>query len=263
MTHASERLGLTPDERGAFEARGFVKLPGAVSRSAVAGMADRLWAELARKDGVQRGSPSTWRQERIFGFQALQASGAFKAMASPRVRAALDDLLGAWFEPADWGQPLVCFPGAGEAWNVPRQDWHFDGPIDPAPRRALIGRVFLILEPLRPQGGGTLVATGSHRIAAALADAAGVQQSSSDMRKRLQGLHPWFADLMHGEDGPERTARYMERETTVSGVPLRLEEMTGEPGDVWLMHHNALHGGSPNVLDRPRLALSQFVQPRP
>jgi ectoine hydroxylase-related dioxygenase (phytanoyl-CoA dioxygenase family) len=184
-------------------------------------------------------------------------------MASPRVRAALDDLLGPWCEPADWGQPLVCFPAAQRAWSLPRQGWHFDGPIDPAPQRSLIGRVFVILEPLRPTGGATLVATGSHRIAMALADAAGVQQSSGEMRKKLQGLHPWFAELMHGEGGAERTARYMDRETTVSGVPLRLQEMTGEPGDVWLMHHNALHGGSPNVLDRPRLALSQFVQPKP
>lgn len=262
MSHIQERLGLTPDERREFEANGLVKLAGAVSPRAAAEMADRLWAELARKDGVQRKSPSTWRQERIFSFQTLQASGAFKAMASPRVRAALDDLLGRWFEPADWGQPLVCFPVSSRAWSVPRQGWHFDGPVDPAPQRRLIGRVFLILEPLRPMGGATLVATGSHRIAMALADAARVQQNSGEMRKKLEGLHPWFADLMHGEGRAERIARYMDQETLVSGVPLRLEEMTGEPGDVWLMHHNALHGGSSNVLDRPRLALSQFVQPK-
>jgi hypothetical protein len=261
MSQASERLGLMLDERRTFEAKGLVKLPGAVSPRAAAEMADRLWAELARKDGVQRNSPATWRQERIFGFQALQASGAFKAMASARVRAILDDLLGPWVEPTAWGQPLVCFPSPDAAWRIPRQGWHFDGPIDPAPQRKPIGRVFLILEPIRPQGGATLIATGSHRIAMALADAAGVQQSSGDMRKRLQALHPWFAELMAGEPSEARTTRYMERETVVSGVPLRLEEMTGEPGDVWLMHHNAFHGGSPNVLDRPRLALSQFVAP--
>jgi hypothetical protein len=255
-----ERLGLTSDERRVFEQRGLLKLAAAVPRPAVAEMTDRLWAELARKDGVQRGQRGTWRQERVFGFQALHASGVFRGMASPRVRAALDDLMGAgcWAEPADWGQPLVCFPTAGE-WSLPRQNWHFDGPIDPAPQRRLIGRVFLILEPLSERGGATLVATGSHRIAMAQADAAGVQQSSHEMRKRLQGLHPWFEQMMHGEESPARTSRYMDGEVQIAGVTVRVQEMTGAPGDVWLMHHNALHAPSANALARPRLVLSQFV----
>ena len=82
------------------------------------------------------------------------------------------------------------------------------------------------------------------------------------MRSKLQALHPWFAALMREDGGEARTARYMAHETPVAGVPLRIEEMTGEPGDAWLMHPNILHGGSSNVLDRPRLALSQFVQPK-
>lgn len=258
-----ERLGLTPDERRVFERRGLVKLAAAVPKRAVAEMTDRLWAELARKEGVQRGQRGTWRQERVFGFQALHASGVFCGMASPRVQAALDDLMsaGCWAEPADWGQPLVCFPTAGE-WSLPRQNWHFDGPIDPAPQRRLIGRVFLILEPLSERGGATLVAIGSHRIAMAQADAAGVQQSSHEMRKRLQALHPWFDELMHGEESLARTARYMAGETETAGVTVGLQEMTGAPGDVWLMHPNALHAPSPNRRETPRLALSQFVMPR-
>ncbi|THD75342.1 MAG: hypothetical protein E7812_17485 [Phenylobacterium sp.] len=262
MTQTTERPGLTPDQRRAFDARGLVKLPGAVSRRAAAEMADRLWAELVRKDGIERDRPATWRTERVYGFQALQATGAFKPMASPAARAALDDLLGAgWIEPTAWGQPLVCFPIA-QAWNVPRQGWHLDGPADPQAQRRMIGRLFVILAPLAARGGTTLVATGSHRIVMALADAAGVQLSSGKVRKRLQEEHAWFGELIAGDEAEDRIARFMEAETEVSGVPLRLEAMTGEPGDAWLMHPNILHTGSPNALDAPRLVLSQFVQPK-
>jgi hypothetical protein len=265
MIHAKNRLGLSPEQRRAFEDRGLVKLPGAVAPRVAEAMADALWAEMARKDGIQRRSPGAWRDERVFGFQAVQASGAFRAMASPAARKALDDVLGAgrWFEPASWGQPLVCFPRAGGApWTVPRQGWHLDGPVDPVGRRAMIGRLFVILAPLEAQGGATLIATGSHRIAMALADAAGVQLSSSEIRKRLQAEHRWFRELMHGEETEGRIGSFMETETTVAGVPLRVEEMTGEPGDAWLMHPNILHAAAPNVRDAPRLVLTQFVQPK-
>jgi hypothetical protein len=48
----------------------------------------------------------------------------------------------------------------------------------------------------------------------------------------------------------------------VDGVPLQVEEITGEPGDVILMHPHALHDGSDNVLETPRLALTQTIYPK-
>ena len=42
----------------------------------------------------------------------------------------------------------------------------------------------------------------------------------------------------------------------------QVAEMTGDPGDVWLMHPNAVHAGAPNVLEAPRLVLTQFVLPK-
>ncbi|HZZ67547.1 MAG TPA: phytanoyl-CoA dioxygenase family protein [Phenylobacterium sp.] len=253
---------LSPEQRRRFDDRGLVRLPGLVSQRASAEMADRLWAEMTRKDGVQRKAPATWTVERPAHFKNLQDTGAFKAMGSPGVRAALDDLMGAgrWAEPATWGLPLVCFPGGRRVWDVPFQSWHLDGPADPGP--ALVGRVFLILEPLRPQGGGTLVALGSHRLARRLAEKARKQFSSGEIRKRLAAEHPWFAALMApSPPGEARTDRFM-RPTQVGGIECEVAEMTGDPGDVWLMHPNILHAGAPNVLDRPRLALTQFVMPK-
>ncbi|MDB5495034.1 MAG: hypothetical protein JWP86_2371 [Phenylobacterium sp.] len=225
-------------------------------------MADRLWRDIARRHGARPGEPATWTIERPFGFQAVLASGAFDAMATPKVRSLLDDLFApaGWAAPPHWGQPLVCFPSAAP-WTLPHRSWRLDGPCEPAARRQMVGRLFLILGPLAPRGGGTVVATGSHRLVEAMADAAGETVRSGEMRQRLASLDAWFAELMTGSDAGDRAARFMGRETEVAGVPLRVEEMTGEPGDLYLMHPRALHAGAPNAAVQPRLVLSQFVAP--
>jgi ectoine hydroxylase-related dioxygenase (phytanoyl-CoA dioxygenase family) len=127
----------------------------------------------------------------------------------------------------------------------------------------MVGRVFVLLAPLRARGGGTLVATGSHRLIETMAARHGAHMSSQDMRKKLVREYPWFADLMSPpKEGQDRIARFMRSSTTVGGVSLQVEEITGEPGDVFLMHPHALHGLSANALDTPRLALTQTVYPK-
>jgi ectoine hydroxylase-related dioxygenase (phytanoyl-CoA dioxygenase family) len=255
--------GLSREQRRRFDERGLVRLEGLVPRRAAEEMAAGLWQELARRHHVHRKDRSTWRTERPTDFKALQKSGAFRAMATPDVRAVLDDLLGAgaWTEPLAWGQPLVCFP-TQHRWDVPHQNWHLDLPAHPQRFRLPVGRIFLLLAPLRPRGGGTLVATGSHRLVAALADRSDVELSSSVMRKHLKSEHRWFAELMSSTRDFDRSERFMAAPTIVNGVPVQVEEMTGEPGDVLVMHPAALHTLAPNVLDEPRLALAQSVYPK-
>lgn len=257
--------GLSGDQRRRFDERGMVRLEGAISPCAVEEMAARLWDDLAHRHGAQREHRATWRTERPTAFRALQDTGAFNAMASLQVRAALDDLMGRdrWEEPPVWGQPLVCFPGRERDWTVPHQGWHLDGPAEP--RRdewVRMGRVFAILGPLSAGGGATLVAEGSHRLVEALAARNGGALSSAEMRMRLKAEHPWFRDLATAGEAAARIGRFMDRETRVGEVALRLAEMTGEPGDVWLMHPSCLHAAAPNVLAVPRLALTQFVAPK-
>jgi ectoine hydroxylase-related dioxygenase (phytanoyl-CoA dioxygenase family) len=257
--------GLSAADRGQFDTRGLVRLPGLIGRAAVEEMADKLWRELARKDGAHRREPRTWRVERPAQFRALQDSDAFKAMGGPAVRAVLDDLMGRdrWEAPEHWGLPLVCFPKAHGRWDVPTQAWHLDLPANPDNRNKLVGRVFALLAPLERQGGGTLVALGSHRIVERLMNRAGDRLSSSEVRKQLKDHHRWFHDLMTPDKSRrDRTAWFMEAETQVDGVALQVEEMTGEAGDVFLMHPLALHAAAPNMLAEPRLALTQFVMPK-
>src|SRR6185312_517429 len=101
------------------------------------------------------------------------------------------------------------------------------------------------------------------RVVEALAARRHGRMSSQEVRQALASEHPWFADLMGSpKPGEDRIARFMGAATVVDGVPLQVEEMTGEPGDVFLMHPHALHNGSANVLATPRLALTQTIYPK-
>lgn len=255
---------LTAEDRRQLDERGLVRLPGLLPKRACDEMAERLWAEMARKDGMRRDDPATWSIERPYHFKPLQESGAFRAMATPALRVMLDDLLGAgeWVEPPWWGQPLVCCPSQ-QAWNIPVKNWHFDPPADPRRFHDMFGRLFVLLAPLKPGGGGTLVASGSHELALRLAERPDAPRSSSELRKRLMAEHPWFNDLMSPpRPGEDRTARFMDAVADVDGVSCQILEITGEAGDVFLMHPAALHTLSPNVLDAPRLALAQTILPK-
>lgn len=55
----------------------------------------------------------------------------------------------------------MTFPSSGP-WVLPTRGWHFDFmPARPDPRPV---QSFALLDRLRPDGGGTLVLTGSHRL---------------------------------------------------------------------------------------------------
>lgn len=50
----------------------------------------------------------------------------------------------------------------------------------------------------------------------------------------------------------DRTAAFMDGETIVEGVPLRVVELTGEPGDMVFCHPVMVHCRAPNRGVRPR-----------
>ena len=71
------------------------------------------------------------------------------------------------------------------------------------------------------------------------------------IRKHLKSEHRWFADLMSPTRNLDRIARFMAAPTEVKGVPVQVNEVTGEPGDLWVMHPAALHAPASNALDAP------------
>jgi hypothetical protein len=244
---------LTPQQRDEFEQRGLVRLPGAVPVEATTAMRDRFWAFLFAEHGIDRGRVETWTPERPRRLQALRRSGAFAAMASEQVRSALDDLLGAggWRLPAAWGLPLVTFPAIDPraAWRVPTSGWHVDSY---GPEHDLPGvTVFAFLGAVAPRGGGTVVLEASHRLVNHHIATTG-NWRPADVKTALAAAHPWLREVWNGRRCPDD-------EAALDGVRVAVRELTGEPGDVVLMHPRTLHTPAPNTGDSPRMMLVEII----
>ena len=246
------------NQRDEFTRRGLLRLPAAVPSGDADQMRDRLWQHLGQSVGALPGRPETWPVGAPAHFQSLTRSGAFDAMASPPVLAAIDGVLGrqGWQSPERWGRPLVTFPQQAP-WHLPAGGWHLDStdrPGDPV----LV--VFACLAPVRPAGGGTLVVTGSHRLTGEGSRYVGLR--SAQVRDRLAADHPWCRDLLTVGDEPDRTARLLGTTCQIDDAELAIAELTGETGDAFLMHPRLLHAVAPNTRDVPRLMLLHFVQQR-
>jgi hypothetical protein len=70
---------------------------------------------------------------------------------------------------------------------------------------------------------------------------------------------PFFADLLVADPPAgslQDRADLLQRTGVVGNVQLQIVEMTGVPGDVWLMDLRMLQVGSPNASERPRVMLT-------
>jgi Phytanoyl-CoA dioxygenase (PhyH) len=258
-------VGLSRQEIEQFRELGFVKRTGAFPAELARAQCEAIWSELAERHGVSRGDRDTWRQP-------ARSPRSPKRHASEKgITAALhddlDDLLGAgsWEEPADWGLVLFTFPNARH-WRLPAGTWHWDSPIAPHRDGAAALHVFALLERMRPGGGATLFVQGMHHLTLAYyAELSEEDRRSKHAvhRRRVMARNPWLRQLMGTEPGPEDRAGYfMERETRVEGAPLRVHEMTGEPGDVYLCHPLLAHSGARNALDAPRVMRGKLLTRR-
>jgi ectoine hydroxylase-related dioxygenase (phytanoyl-CoA dioxygenase family) len=179
----------------------------------------------------------------------------FAGIGSAATVAAVDDVLGAgrWTRPKHWGQFLVSFPERGRRWVLPAAVWHSDAAYT-EPLEPLSGvMVFSFLNRVERGGGGTLVLAGSHRLVARFAagrPSAGRERGAAS-RKAFYRSHPWLADLVRAGDDPTRNDRFTE-EADVDGLPARVVELTGEPGDVVITHPLMAHCVSPNCARQPR-----------
>jgi hypothetical protein len=250
---------LTDQQLATFDADGVLRLPGFIPGGIIKDMARRLWADLTARYGALPADPKSWPSGLAFKFQHVVKSGAFNGLDTPDMRALLDQLVGLWEPPKVWGQPLVTFPHS-DAWDLRRLAWHTDYPATAVERPLPAVRFFVYLASVRSRGGATLVARGSHRAMMNLSREMGGSVRSADARGILETRSTWLRALFSkaGDEG-DRIERFMERDGDLCGAPVRVEELTGEPGDVVVMHPGMLHAGSPNALDTPRMMLVQSV----
>jgi hypothetical protein len=137
-------------------------------------------------------------------------------------------------------RPLTLSPWNGEL--------HLDRP------RALF--VVSFIGPVAPRGGGTLILSGSPRLLLQQERRIPASQPREFGARRCDRFHradPWLMALTGLAPSPaDRIAAFMDRETVVEGVPLRVVELTGEPGDMVFCHPVMVHCVGPNRGPRPR-----------
>ena len=122
---------------------------------------------------------------------------------------------------------LLSLPNQGE-WSLKGLNWHLD--ISRATAVLPGVQAFVILDTLLPHGGGTLALAGSHRV------------------RNAQGLYPVL------RSGAVQDLRQ-------DGVALKVLEMTGDAGDVYLMDMRVVHSPSINATKNVRMmATARFLR---
>ena len=266
---------LTAEQRDQFERIGLVKMPRAIEQSAAEEMLRSVWEALRERYHIHREAPDTWPEpdasgdlaveqiggaHRFLGAHHLPKSVTFEQVGNAAVRGAVDDLLGRgnWQQPERWGSLLVTFPESRGRWDVPCSNWHLDFPAkrsDPA----LIGvRIFTCLAKLPEGGGGTVFAAGSHRLVRELARKS-EKLSSAEARKGLIRTYPWVKSLCSRDEKADRVRQFMSKATMPGGIEVRVVELTGEAGDVWLAHPQTLHAPVANCSTVPRMVVQGTV----
>ncbi len=253
---AAQPATLTPADIERFERDGYVVIRQAFPRADALAMEERWWSELADIHGIRRDDRSTWHQ--IPGnLKAAKRDPAQAAILTGTVRGVCDDLLGAgtWSRPREWGVTLTTFPEPG-SWEPPTRLWHWDNPCEPHLDRPRGLFVASFIGPVAPRGGGTLIISGSPRLLIKQERRIPADQRrglDSKTRERFYRLHPWLMALTGQAPSPaDRTAAFMASETVVDGVPLRVVELTGEPGDMVFCHSAMVHCRAPNHGTYPR-----------
>lgn len=247
---------LTSADIHRFERDGYVVVRQAFSPADALAMERRWWSELEDTHDIRRDDRSSWRQ--IPGdLKAAKRDPIQARILTGRVRGVFDDLLGkaAWSPPRDWGRAIVTFPEPG-AWEVPTRLWHWDNACDlhiDQPRALF---VVSFIGSVAPRSGGTLILSGSPRLLIQQERRIPASQrsgSGASLWERFHRSHPWLMALTGQAPSPaDRAAAFMAGETIVEGVPLRVVELTGEPGDMVFCHPVMVHCRAQNRGARPR-----------
>lgn len=258
---------LTIEQRQTYYSAGVLHLPGVVTEAKAAEIEDFVWARLNELHGIDRDQPSTWQVDAPWaGLKDYKDHPLLQSIGSTGLCDVIDELLGAdnWKKPRNWGGFLVKFPDADPAaWNIPDGYWHVDAHFTYDPATAFGLRVFTFLSDVPPRAGGTLVVTGSHHLVSRFVFRLTSEERSAGfakLRDQFLAMAPWFRRLTQKNDGSDDRIRYfMDQESVVDGIPVRVEQLGGKRGDVVLMHPWVVHAPAPHCGSRPRFALAKDI----
>jgi hypothetical protein len=241
--------------RQQFHDTGVLRFDGAFTAAQAATMRSAIWHFIERRTDVRRDDPTTWPEVRIpISFKSMRRGAHFEPLlGNPAVQQAL----AATFGPDGWdrsrgpkAQILLTFPTPGP-WSMP-DGWHMDCGFERPTWPVFAMKGFAFFDEVEPTGGGTFVLEGSHRLveryARTLPPGTG---GKGQVWARFMKQDPWLDRVRRG--GPDRDL--VGATHVVDGIPLRVVELTGKPGDVVLTHLHVFHSASPNTSARPRQML--------
>lgn len=252
---------LTDEQVNQFMERGWVKLEQAFTEEDALAGQDFVWRQLSLR-GYRKEEPSSWT-EPLVHIRENYASEEFNRCNSERFQDAIEDLVGEdrWILKgmmSMWGWwPVNFSQGATEPWDVPATGWHYDGQhfrhyINSREQGLLCIPLF---SHIKPYGGGTLIAEGSHNIVAKVLAAHPEGLAHRDAIRQSIDSNPWLAELTGAQpaSGDNRVEKFMNSiHSDPDGYKLRVIETTGNPGDVMLCHPFVFHARSQNHLRIPR-----------
>jgi hypothetical protein len=240
--------------RTRFIEQGMIKLEDLLPSQPVSMARERIYSQLSRLgllvDGRWADSADpAWGKPARKALKGLSKSQELRGLISDRVITCAQTLVDGEAiasSPPD-SQLLYTPPGAG-TWTVPHAIWHLDYPRLGEQDGPGV-QMFTFLDTVTEANGGTLLISGSHR----LLNDEGVL-SSKETKRRLK-RHAFFRNLLD-KHYPERDL-LRSQVANIDGTELKLVELTGKPGDVYLTDLRLLHSLGANTCKRPRLMMTQ------
>lgn len=248
---------LSPEDLICFEQHGYVRLPEAFLRADALAIQNSIWSQM-QEQGIDRTDRSTWPTGPWRGMK--DHPPLEQGIATPRLCGAINQLLGSenWRVPNRWGGFLISFPiGAAQDWELTDEGWHWDDTLINHFGQCNTGLfIFTLYSEIQPRGGGTLLVSGSHRLIEQFYNHLSPEDQrlkQKPLKNRFTQSQPWLAELTGlSSESNNRIQRFMEETADVDGVPVKVVEVTGEPGDAYLCHPAIYHAASPNHAEVPR-----------
>lgn len=260
---APTESALTPAEVAAFHDRGVVRVEQAFPHQVALEVQDVLWCEAGQRLGVRRDDPDSWPAGG-WGTSA-QAKSVTTRVQTARLSAALDQLLGpgGWRYPRRGGGLLVGAPEPGRRWTLTDRAWHWDGD------QQIGATMFCVFADVGPRSGGTLLVEGSgrllldwyrHRFAGGVPDPA---PRNRELRPEFLAADPWLRRLSGRDPVPHDPDDLLATYDDERGHRLRVTEVTGRAGDVFVCHSNLLHASPVHTGSVPRFLAVRAIDTRP
>jgi len=253
-------MGLKEEDLQTFADWGLVQIKNLIPSKVALAARDYVYGRLSKAglwaDGrwtiAKPEVDATWvvpdeRQKKTLS--GVSSSRLFKELLTPDVLATARQFVGGdeLIPTPPYTQFLFTPPNAHQ-WRLPHSMWHID-----FPRTGDVGwagvQVFTFLQRLEPGGGGSVMVAGSHQ----LLNDAGIIPSKT-FRRRLARAE-YFRALMDKNDSDRQ--RFLKEVAYINDTPLKVVELIGEPGDVYIADLRLLHSVAPNTANLPRMMVTQ------